>query len=398
MLLAVPAAFPQPSAMHLRILVVKDAAAARQVTALLAQGEPFARLASEHSIHLSKKRGGRLGRVALEELQEQVRVRIGTLKVGGVIGPVQVREGLAFFQRSTAAYYAEAIRLIRAKQYREALASLAKDLALNPDRLHSLELKAYAHEQLRQMAEAEVVYREIILRQPENILAHNNLGALFEQSGQYARAARLFEQAIILDPSQDVILYNLAWLYAVQLSKPGKALGFIRKAIARQPDTARYYDVLGRIYKQQGKQQQARLAFAKAAELAPHETKYQDGLASLSAPDTPWQPKKTAAGLQPISQVPPAIRRSKTSSALIKVVVHPGGTETSRRITQLLQQNGFLIDRHIKDAEPRQGLQIYHKPRALGSARMIRDLISPGLQPRRLTWPSQFDIIIYAGR
>lgn len=397
-LLAASRTFPQSTTMSLRILVVKDVAAARKVTALLAQGGSFARLASEYSVHVTKKRGGRLGRVALDDLQEQVRAMIGTLEVGAVVGPVRMPEGLAFFQRTTMAYYAEAIRLIRSKQYREALAQLAKDLALNPDRIHSLELKAYVLEQLGQTSEAEAAYREIMLQDPENVLALNNLGALFEQAGQYASAARLLEQAVILDPTRDVILYNLAWIYAFELSNPDKALGFIQQAIVRHPDAARYYAVLGKIYKRQGKQQQARQAAARAVELAPHKTVYQDELASLGVPDAPLQPRKTAAGSPPAFGERRTVRRNKTPNVLIKVVMHPGGEDTSRRVIQLLQHNGFSIARRIRDAEPRQGLRIYHKPQAIGSARMIRDLISPGIQPRPITWPSQFDIIIYAGR
>lgn len=377
-LLAVSHAVSQFSAMHLRILVVKDAADARKIATLLAQGESFARLASEYSIHLTKKRGGRLGRVGLDKLQEQVRAKIGALEVGAVIGPMQIQESLAFFQRTTVEHYAEGVRLMRAKQYREALVALANDLALNPDRLHSLELKAYAYEQLGQMSEAETAYREVIQQDSKNVLAHNNLGALFERSGQYAKAAQLFEQAIILDPTQHVILYNLAWLYAFELSKPGKALGFIQQAITRQPATARYYAVLGKIYKQQGELQQARLAIGRAVELALNETEYRDELASLGMLDDSLQAKK--------------------ASALIKMVVHPGGADASRRIVQLLQQNGFAIDRQIRDAEPRQGLRIYHKSDVIEIAWMIRDLIDPALQPRRITWSSQFDIIIYAGR
>jgi tetratricopeptide (TPR) repeat protein len=410
--LAVPRAFARPASVYLRMLVVKEPATARQVADLLAQGTPFAHLAYDYSIDSTKKQGGFLGLVALKELQAKIRMLVERLKVGEFTGPVRVPEGFAFFQRTTMAHYAKAIRLIRSNKYREALDPLDADLVLNPDRVHSLEFKAYVLQQLGRIPEAKVVYREIIRQKPTNVLAHNNLGMLLEQEGKYADAVTLFERAIALDPTQNVVLYNLAWLYASRLHNPTKALGFIRQAIALQPNSAAYYAMLGDIYTQQGKWKQARIAVAKAAELAPNNTVYKARLAVLETSETFPKPEKTVvqpravpARPTPPHPVPkpapsgnPVVSQSSAASASIKVVTHPGGADASRSVKRLLQRHGFPVTLHITDPKPMKGIRIYHKQQSIDAAQRIRNLIAPALQLRRLTWESQFDIIVYVGQ
>ncbi len=396
--LAMSRAFAQASSVRLRMLIVNQPATARKVADLLAQGESFVQLASEYSVHPTKQHGGLLGLVALDDLQEQVRAMVGNLQVGQYTGPIPMPEGLAFFQRTTMAHYAEALRLMRSGTYQAALASLAKDLALNPDRVHSLELKAYALERLRRKPEAETVYREIIRQAPKNVLAHNNLGALLDQEGRHAEAAKLFERVIMLDPAQHVTLYNLAWLYAFELPNLTKALAYIQQAIAWKPDAARYYAVLGDIYKKQGKWEQARIAAAKAAALEPQHTKYQDRLAELGKAGSALKSKRPAVRLQSDSDRNTVLSQTLAPTVSIKVVVLPGGADTSHQVIRLLQQNGFPIALRITDPKPMNGLRIYHKPHAIETAQKLRDLIKPDLQLRRLTWKTQFDIIVYVGQ
>jgi tetratricopeptide (TPR) repeat protein len=410
--LAVPGAFSQSSSVYLRTLVVDESDTARQVADLLAQGKPFAQLASEYSTDPTTKRGGLLGLVALEGLQEPIRVMVESLEVGEFTGPVRVQEGLAFFQRTTMAHYTEALRLMQSETYPEALVSLDEDLVLNPDRVHSLELKAYALQQLRWIPEAETVYREIIRQEPNNVLAYNNLGALLDQEGNYADAVKLFERAIALDPAQNVTPYNLAWLYAFRLNNPAKALGYIQKAIALQPNSANYYALLEDIYTKQGKGEQASIAFAKAVELPPPNTAYKESLAEPGTAERSLKPKSTTIGPQAAPSPPTsphqapkpapsshaALSQPCAPVASIKVVAHPGGAHTSRQITRLLQHNGFPVALRITDPNPMHGIRLFHKPHAIETAQRIRNLISPSLQLRRLTWKSQFDIIVYAGQ
>ncbi|MFQ5913490.1 MAG: tetratricopeptide repeat protein [Nitrospinota bacterium] len=402
------------------MILLKDEATARKVAELLAQGKAFADLASQYSIDPTKERGGFLGRVALNNLNEQVRAMVGSLKVGGFTGPVRVQNGLAFFQRTTTAHYSEALQLMRSKKFSEALDPLGKDLSLNPDRVHSLTLRAYALQRLDRSKEAKEAYRRILKRDPKNVLSYNNLGTLLDQEGNYAEAAKMFERAIALKPKQDVILHNLAWIYSARLEQPSKALAFIRKAIALKADAANYHAMLGDIYRRLGNRQKAREAVKKAADLEPQNQEYRQTLAKLGNSGTSLRPKKAAAR-RASSPVPRRERkrpiRTKPASPpskpgqkdhvaavnpparpSIKIVTRIGGANTSRMVGRLLKENEFPVARRLRESKPLNGIRIYYKPPSIGAARKIRDLISPRPELRRLTWKSQFDIIVYVGK
>ena len=422
-----------PSNLDLRMILVKDAAAAGKVSNLLSQGKSFAGLARQFSTDPTKERGGFLGRVALKDLNEQVQAMVGRLKVGGFTGPVRVEKGLAFFQRTTTAHYTFALEMMKAEKFKQALVPLEKDLALNPDRIHSRALKAYAFQRLNRTKEAKDAYREIIRRDPKNVLANNNLGTLLDQEGNYTEAAQRFERAISLEPNQDVTLHNLAWIYASRLGRPSKALGFIRKAIALKPNDANYYTMLGSIYRQLGKTLEARKAVAQAVRLEPANAEHRKLLALLGgAVKEPAPVKKVAvkpvgrakAGTPPGADKPPAPVRARlkpakrkpasksatprklTASARrpalpppsIKVVTRLGGGKTVRLVGRLLRRNGFPVALRLKEAKPMKGIKIYYKVKSVGAARKIRDLISPRPQIKRMSWNSQFDIIVFVGR
>jgi tetratricopeptide (TPR) repeat protein len=407
------------------MIVVPDSETAKKVEELLTAGNSFPEVASKYSTDPTKDRGGFLGRVALKDLNEQIRAMVSSIRVGGITRPVRVPDGIALFQRTTIDYYNDALRLMRTEKFEEALEPLDKDLKLNPDRVHSLTLKGYALQRLNRLEEAKVSYRQIVQREPKNVLAYNNLGTLLDQEGKYADAAKMFEQAVAIDPNQDVTLHNLAWINASRLNKPAKALGFIQKAIKLKPKAANYYAMLSDVYQKQGKRKEARRAMAKAASLEPANDEYRQLLAQLKNGSSSAKTKNLAArqtsasaemkrqksGAPPkkpaAPQPKPAPRTSvaavdrpaaspKTQS--LKIVTHPGGAETSRQVGGLLEQNGFSVALRLKETKPLNGIRVYYKPHSAEAAEKIKNLISPRPVLKKLTWKSKFDIIVYVGR
>jgi tetratricopeptide (TPR) repeat protein len=422
--LSSPRVLAQPSSVYLRMIVVPDREAAKKVEELLTAGNSFPEIASKYSTDPTKDRGGFLGRVALKDLNEQIRAMVSSIRVGGITRPVRVQDGVAFFQRTTIDFYNDALRLMRTEKFEEALEPLNKDLKLNPDRVHSLTLKAYALQRLNRLDEAKDTYRKIIQREPKNVLAYNNLGTLLDQDGKYADAAKMFEQAVAIDPKQDVTLHNLAWINASRLNNPAKALGFIQKAIQLKPNAANYYAMLSDVYQKQGKRKEARRAMAKAASLEPANDEYRQILAQLKNGSSSGKTKNLAAQQTSASAevkrqksaAPPkaATPRSKpaprTSAAAIdrpaaspkpqslKIVTHPGGAETSRQVGGLLEQNGFPVALRLQETKPLNGIRVYYKPHSAEAAEKIRDLLTPRPVLKKLTWKSKFDIIVYVGR
>jgi parvulin-like peptidyl-prolyl isomerase len=77
-----------PGEVRLRIIAVKDKAAAQEIVAALQRGESFRRLARERSIGLRAAKGGDTGWVAVETLQPPLRQAVDALKVGEANGPL----------------------------------------------------------------------------------------------------------------------------------------------------------------------------------------------------------------------------------------------------------------------------------------------------------------------
>src|SRR6266545_4392619 len=78
-----------PGEVRLRIIAVKDKAAAQEIVAALQRGENFQRLARERSIGIRAAKGGDSGWVAVATLPPPLRQAVDALKVGEANGPLQ---------------------------------------------------------------------------------------------------------------------------------------------------------------------------------------------------------------------------------------------------------------------------------------------------------------------
>jgi parvulin-like peptidyl-prolyl isomerase len=74
---------------RLRIIAVRDRAAAEDILAALRKGENFSRLARKRSLGLRASQGGDTGWVNLQALPLPLRQAVGMLKTGDVAGPLE---------------------------------------------------------------------------------------------------------------------------------------------------------------------------------------------------------------------------------------------------------------------------------------------------------------------
>ena len=295
---------------------------------------------------------------------------------------------------------------------------------------------------------AESVYRQIIKRDPKNVLAHNNLGTLLDQRGEHAGAAKHFEKAVELDSEQDVTLHNLAWIHSARLNNPEKALGFIRKATRLKPNKANYHAMLADIFQKLGQKGKAQRAIARAIDLDSKNESYRkllrqlgqasnqnltppskkkvaqidpkktrgDNALSRATGKVPDKPKKSIATKVPDkkpSRRPSVMKKATktkrprvalsrptkqvTPSQHIKIVTRRGGARKAQKVAQLMKENGFPIALRLRETKTLKGIRIYYKNKSIRAAGEIRDLITPRPTLRRLTWKSQFDIIVFVG-
>jgi len=116
---------------------------------------------------------------------------------------------------------------------------------------------------------------------PDAFLA---LGLINEAGGDLVSAERCYRQAIRVSPNHVKSLNNLAFLLADRLNRPEEALPLAQKAASIAPGTAAFQDTLGWVYHRLGRDQEARVALAKARRLDPGNTDAQEHWRQLSAP------------------------------------------------------------------------------------------------------------------
>ncbi|MEI6503010.1 MAG: tetratricopeptide repeat protein, partial [Armatimonadota bacterium] len=79
---------------------------------------------------------------------------------------------------------------------------------------------------------------------PRSFLAHNNLGAMYQLSGQPRKAAEQFELALKIRPDDPDSLANLGMVLA-QTNRPAEARGYLEKALQVRPGDPKAQMMLG---------------------------------------------------------------------------------------------------------------------------------------------------------
>ena len=81
------------------------------------------------------------------------------------------------------------------------------------------------------LKEAQRLYKQALILEPDNVYALNNLGVIYIQQRNYSKASNNLESAIRLKPEYADPYYNLACLYSFK-GKTIKSLENLKKAIS----------------------------------------------------------------------------------------------------------------------------------------------------------------------
>jgi Tfp pilus assembly protein PilF len=96
-------------------------------------------------------------------------------------------------------------------------------------------LQAITYQERGQNIKASEMYQKVLMLQPNNVAALNNLGWLYFEVND-ERSEDLLEQAVELAPSNPAVLDSLGWV----LYKRGKVdagIGYLEKAAGLAPDS-----------------------------------------------------------------------------------------------------------------------------------------------------------------
>ena len=91
--------------------------------------------------------------------------------------------------------------------------------------------RAKAFHKSGSLKEARKLYERVLVREPRNVSALNNLGVTYMQEGRYQEAQKRLENAVQLDPEYVDPYYNLACLYAIK-GDSQKSLHYLNRAVS----------------------------------------------------------------------------------------------------------------------------------------------------------------------
>jgi tetratricopeptide (TPR) repeat protein len=148
------------------------------------------------------------------------------------------------------------------------MATIAEALAL-----------AVRHHQAGNIAQAEQLYRQVLLADAGNPEALHLLGVLACQVGQYAMAVDFNRQALVRNPTRASTHFNLASAYH-GLGRREEAVDCYREAIRLRPDYADACYNLGNLLRELGRLDEAVASYREAVRLRPN---FPEGWGNLGA-------------------------------------------------------------------------------------------------------------------
>ena len=136
---------------------------------------------------------------------------------------------------------------------------------------------AVKNHQKNKLKEAQELYVKILKIDPKYINAHNNLGLLFDNTGDYQKAIDCFEKVIEINPNNAGAYNNLGNIFK-SLGEKQKAKDCYKKAIEIEPNFAMAHNNLGVIFQDLNLNKKAMDCYEKAIEINPNYSKSYNNL------------------------------------------------------------------------------------------------------------------------
>src|SRR5262249_52647163 len=116
--------------------------------------------------------------------------------------------------------------------------------------------------------DALAAYRQAATLQPKDPEPHLSAGLILEKQNQFAEAEQEYKQALAVDPPSSDAVVGLANIYMRGRRFPETETE-LKKVTAAHPDLAAAHLQLGRVLKEENKNEEAVSEFETAAKLAP---------------------------------------------------------------------------------------------------------------------------------
>jgi serine/threonine protein kinase len=171
-------------------------------------------------------------------------------------------------------------KLLKLKNYEEAISSYDKAIAIKPDFHEALYRQGVALRQLHRYTEAIAAYDKAIAIKPDNHQAWNNRGIALDELQRYIEAISSYNKAIAIKPDY-YITWNNRGIALRQLQKCEEAIASYDRAIIIKPDYHEAWNNRGLALSNLQKYQEAIVSYDRAITIKPdyHEAWNNRGLA-----------------------------------------------------------------------------------------------------------------------
>jgi len=116
---------------------------------------------------------------------------------------------------------------------------------------------------------AEKLLGGVLARKPDYLPAMNRLATVFQVMGRSAEASTLYRRILVLQPDNIVAMNNLAWILCNEQGNYQEALELAQRGLQKAPNYADLIDTRGVIYFQLGDYDRAVQDFSRCLELYP---------------------------------------------------------------------------------------------------------------------------------
>lgn len=150
---------------------------------------------------------------------------------------------------------------LAAAEYEAILKTASHD---NPDNLEIYTYLAQLYFSENKYAQAIEQFNHILAIDPKNASAHYFIGASYLEMHNLVKAKNSFQQALLLEPTNDGALNSLAFMYAQEGINLDDALKMAKQAVSIDPSNGAYHDTLGWVLFKKGMNREALVALQKA--------------------------------------------------------------------------------------------------------------------------------------
>lgn len=157
----------------------------------------------------------------------------------------------------------------RNEQYKQALLMWKEAILRYPDNFRAWEAAATLYHENKEYDKALELYQKAIELNPKFALAHYNLGNLYNRRKEYDKALQSYQKTIILKPEYANAYYNMGFIYQ-GLEQYEEAEKLYEKANEIDPNSVDVNFNLAKIYYEQKKYDDALLTFEKVVKLDPN--------------------------------------------------------------------------------------------------------------------------------